>query len=47
MDHLLGSVDLLMYSMRLSFCFGVTFNPGEHDIRLTHRDMGHIDALLL
>lgn len=36
MKLLLGSVDLLMYSTRLSFCFGITFNSSEHDVRLAH-----------
>lgn len=47
MELLLGIVDLLMYSTCLSFRFGVTFNSSEHDIRLAHRNMGHINALLL
>ena len=36
MELLHGIVDLLMYSTRLSFRFGVAFNSSEHDVRLAH-----------
>jgi hypothetical protein len=46
-ELLLGIFHLLMYGASLSFCFGIAFDSSQHNVGLTHRNVGHIDTLPL